>query len=136
MQLGPGVRHGFDFSFGGALGDHHMTGNPPPLGGQSECPPVVARRVGHHAAGGFLVAQNGHGMARAAKFEGAGVLEVLTLQKEFTPGLLRQGGTSQYRRAACHTLKPLSRLGDHFGSRDHPSIHHSSPSWRGGPSSA
>ena len=75
-------------------------------------------------------------MARAAKFEGPGVLEVFALQKEFASGLLRQRGTCEHRRAVHHTLKTPPRLGDHFGSWNRLSIHHSPSGWRGGPSSA
>ena len=37
--------------------------------------------MGDNAAGGFLVTEDGNGMARTAEFKGPGVLEVLALQK-------------------------------------------------------
>ena len=92
--------------------------------------------MGHDATGGFVVTEDGNGMARAAKFEGPGVLKVFTFQKKFAPGLLRQHRTGQHRSAVHYAIKALPCLGNHFGSWNSASIHHSSPNCKGGPSSA
>jgi hypothetical protein len=78
---------------------------------------VVAGRVRDDAAGPAGVGHAGESGVGAAQLEGAGPLEVLTLEEDVRAGTLGRPGSGQERRAQRHAGQAAGRLRD-GGGRD------------------
>ena len=86
-------------------------GGGPKRGGRTgEGRAVVAGGMGRHASRSFIGFQTLDGIAGSAKFERAGLLEILTFQVNLRAGFLIQAGAGEHGRAMNLAFNPFSRL--------------------------